>query len=166
MTSNKFPPPSMSVNALDIFCTALTTDEPADFNIPNNPCITPTKPWAVSELEKLFLIEFPKSFALSAPFRNRSEILSKEFSNIFPSRTDVRRFIRYSPNELAISRMSPLYPVKPDNAFKPRLPTDLNASTPISSTENSPLKVVFILSAASSLTFKVSENFLNLTVKP
>ena len=164
MTSNKFPPPSMSVNTLDISCTALTTDEPADFNTPNNPCIIPTKPLAVSELEKLFLIEFPNSFALFAPFCNRSEILSKAFSNTSPSMTDSRRFIRYSPNALAISRISPLYPVKPVSAFNPRLPTDLNNSTPISNAENKPLKVVLILLAVPSLTFKVSENFLNLTV--
>ena len=111
-TSNILPFP----NAFDVFFPISSNTCPIALPIHlmtlKIPCKKPVIPCKVIDSLAVCFRDLPNSLTFEIPVDNVSIILETTLSNKFPSITDCLRFIKYSPNELAVSNKSKLNPLK------------------------------------------------------
>ena len=121
---------------------ALTVPVPIVLAIPAKDFINLTKLSKLGPLKFLF-IELPKSFIPFIAFVTKPTTLFIDFPKISVSFTLSRKFESQSPNEPVASKTSPPRPLKLPTSFITPPENSLRKVTPISITENKPLKVDF-----------------------
>ena len=154
ITSNMSPLPKASAITLPISPRAVPIADPTLVIMFQSPLKNPRNPLNVADTSIFSFTELPNSLSFDIAFVKKPTILSTAFPNKFPSTMESRIFVNKSPNEPVAPRIPPPNPVKLPIKLKTPLPTALHASTIISITEKTPLKVLLSFSAVASLIFR------------